>query len=64
MKKLESLREFVPEANPDDWSYYDAGQRAQEIKPDKEPQVEPKPISYLEYKLRRAKIEKNIQLKK
>ncbi len=39
-------------------------EKGEEIKPDKEPQVEPKPISYLEYKLRRAKIEKNIQLKK
>jgi malate dehydrogenase (quinone) len=33
--KLESLREFVPEANGDDWVLYEAGQRAQVIKPGK-----------------------------
>ena len=32
---LESLREFVPEANGDDWVLYEAGQRAQVIKPGK-----------------------------
>ena len=31
--KLEALREFVPNANADDWTYYEAGQRAQVIKP-------------------------------
>jgi malate dehydrogenase (quinone) len=31
--KLESLREFVPEAKDSDWTYYEAGQRAQVIKP-------------------------------
>jgi malate dehydrogenase (quinone) len=34
-KKLESLKEFVPNANPADWSLYEAGQRAQVIKPAK-----------------------------
>lgn len=34
-KKLESLREFVPEADERDWTYYEAGQRAQVIKPAK-----------------------------
>lgn len=33
--KLESLREFVPKANGDDWVLYEAGQRAQVIKPGK-----------------------------
>ena len=32
-KKLESLREFVPNAEAKDWTYYEAGQRAQVIKP-------------------------------
>ena len=32
-KKLESLRDFVPEAKAEDWTYYEAGQRAQVIKP-------------------------------
>ena len=32
-KKLESLREFVPNAKQEDWTYYEAGQRAQVIKP-------------------------------
>ena len=32
-KKMESLRSFVPNLNPADWSYYEAGQRAQVIKP-------------------------------
>lgn len=32
-KKLESLREFVPKAEAKDWTYYEAGQRAQVIKP-------------------------------
>ena len=32
-KKIESLREFVPLANPEDWELYEAGQRAQVIKP-------------------------------
>jgi len=31
--KIDSLREFVPLANPDDWTLYEAGQRAQVIKP-------------------------------
>ena len=31
--KLEMLREFVPTAKPEDWTYYEAGQRAQIIKP-------------------------------
>ena len=34
-KKLESLREFVPNAAAQDWTYYEAGQRAQVIKPAK-----------------------------
>lgn len=34
-KKLESLREFVPSAKESDWTYYEAGQRAQVIKPTK-----------------------------
>ena len=34
-KKLESLREFVPLARDSDWTYYEAGQRAQVIKPTK-----------------------------
>jgi malate dehydrogenase (quinone) len=34
-KKLESLREFVPSAKAEDWTYYEAGQRAQVIKPAK-----------------------------
>lgn len=34
-KKFESLRDFVPNANPSDWSLYEAGQRAQVIKPAK-----------------------------
>lgn len=34
-QKLESLREFVPEAKDADWTYYEAGQRAQVIKPAK-----------------------------
>jgi malate dehydrogenase (quinone) len=33
--KLDSLREFVPTANGDDWVLYEAGQRAQVIKPGK-----------------------------
>ena len=33
--KFESLREFVPEADPADWELYEAGQRAQVIKPTK-----------------------------
>jgi len=32
-KKIQSLREFVPEAKESDWTYYEAGQRAQVIKP-------------------------------
>jgi malate dehydrogenase (quinone) len=32
-KKLNSLREFVPNAKAEDWTYYEAGQRAQVIKP-------------------------------
>ena len=32
-KKLDSLREFVPNAKAEDWTYYEAGQRAQVIKP-------------------------------
>lgn len=31
--KFEALREFVPSAKPEDWTYYEAGQRAQIIKP-------------------------------
>ena len=33
-KKFEALREFVPEANPEDWEFIEAGQRAQVIKKD------------------------------
>jgi malate dehydrogenase (quinone) len=33
--KFESLREFVPEAQAQDWELYEAGQRAQVIKPTK-----------------------------
>jgi len=32
-QKLEALREFVPTAKSEDWTYYEAGQRAQVIKP-------------------------------
>jgi malate dehydrogenase (quinone) len=32
-QKITSLREFVPLANPGDWELYEAGQRAQVIKP-------------------------------
>lgn len=32
-QKIESLREFVPNANSADWELYEAGQRAQVIKP-------------------------------
>jgi malate dehydrogenase (quinone) len=32
-KKFASLREFVPTADPKDWDLYEAGQRAQVIKP-------------------------------
>ena len=32
-QKLESLREFVPNARAEDWELYEAGQRAQVIKP-------------------------------
>jgi malate dehydrogenase (quinone) len=32
-QKLESLREFVPNAQAEDWQLYEAGQRAQVIKP-------------------------------
>lgn len=32
-KKIEGLREFVPTANAADWKLYEAGQRAQVIKP-------------------------------
>jgi malate dehydrogenase (quinone) len=32
-QKIESLREFVPSANSADWELYEAGQRAQVIKP-------------------------------
>jgi malate dehydrogenase (quinone) len=31
--KFEALRVFVPNASPKNWSYYEAGQRAQVIKP-------------------------------
>lgn len=31
--KIEQLKEFVPTANGGDWTYYEAGQRAQIIKP-------------------------------
>jgi malate dehydrogenase (quinone) len=34
-KKIEGLREFVPTANAADWELYEAGQRAQVIKPSK-----------------------------
>ena len=34
-RKFESLRDFVPNAKPGDWSLYEAGQRAQVIKPAK-----------------------------
>jgi malate dehydrogenase (quinone) len=34
-KKFEGLREFVPGAKPEDWVLYEAGQRAQVIKPSK-----------------------------
>lgn len=34
-KKFESLKDFVPQAKPEDWSLYEAGQRAQVIKPAK-----------------------------
>jgi malate dehydrogenase (quinone) len=33
-KKFEALREFVPEAKPEDWEFIEAGQRAQVIKKD------------------------------
>lgn len=32
-QKIDSLREFVPNADPKDWELYEAGQRAQVIKP-------------------------------
>ena len=32
--KFEMLREFVPSAQESDWTYYEAGQRAQIIKPE------------------------------
>ena len=32
-QKIESLRVFVPKAKPEDWELYEAGQRAQVIKP-------------------------------
>ena len=32
-RKFDSLKDFVPQAKPEDWSYYEAGQRAQVIKP-------------------------------
>ena len=32
--KLEMLRDFVPTATAEDWTYYEAGQRAQIIKPE------------------------------
>ncbi|MDG2496909.1 MAG: malate dehydrogenase (quinone) [Aquiluna sp.] len=32
-QKIESLRAFIPTADPADWTYYEAGQRAQVIKP-------------------------------
>jgi malate dehydrogenase (quinone) len=32
-QKIESLRDFVPSADPKDWELYEAGQRAQVIKP-------------------------------
>lgn len=34
-QKIAGLREFVPNANPADWTLYEAGQRAQVIKPAK-----------------------------
>jgi malate dehydrogenase (quinone) len=34
-QKLEGLREFIPEAKAEDWVLYEAGQRAQVIKPSK-----------------------------
>lgn len=34
-QKIDALREFVPNANPEDWTLYEAGQRAQVIKPAK-----------------------------
>jgi malate dehydrogenase (quinone) len=34
-KKIDGLKEFVPNANPNDWHLYEAGQRAQVIKPAK-----------------------------
>ena len=34
-KKFASLKDFVPNAKPEDWSLYEAGQRAQVIKPAK-----------------------------
>lgn len=34
-QKFESLKVFVPLAEPEDWTYYEAGQRAQVIKPTK-----------------------------
>jgi malate dehydrogenase (quinone) len=34
-KKIDGLREFVPNAKAEDWSLYEAGQRAQVIKPTK-----------------------------
>ena len=34
-QKIEGLREFVPNANAADWTLYEAGQRAQVIKPAK-----------------------------
>ena len=34
-QKLASLRDFVPNAKDSDWTYYEAGQRAQVIKPAK-----------------------------
>jgi malate dehydrogenase (quinone) len=33
-QKIESLREFVPNARAEDWELYEAGQRAQVIKPE------------------------------
>jgi malate dehydrogenase (quinone) len=32
-QKIDSLREFVPSAKAEDWELYEAGQRAQVIKP-------------------------------
>jgi len=32
-QKFDALREFVPQINESDWTYYEAGQRAQIIKP-------------------------------